>query len=49
MGSINDVKYNFQQKQFLTQLDPKYLAKAAAAIGQAKAENQRRKSEELKL
>jgi hypothetical protein len=49
MGSINDVKYNFQQKQFLTQLDPKFLTKAAAAIGKAKTEIQRRKNEELRL
>ena len=48
MKELHEVKYNFQQKQFLKQIDPAILAKAAVAIGKAKAEFHRSHDEEVR-
>jgi hypothetical protein len=48
MKELYEAKFNFQQKKFLKQIDPKVLARAAAEVGKAKAEFHRKRDEEVK-
>ncbi len=48
MKELRELKYDFQQSQFLKQIDPHLLTKAAFAIGKAKAKFHKRRDEELR-
>jgi hypothetical protein len=48
MKESEEIKFDFRQKQFLKQIDPKVLDRAAVQIGKAKAEAYKRRTREVK-